>query len=130
MATKRTMRRVPEDVEEARYIHGLVKNDLGSKIIGLAQDGDLVTIHRLTGYLTTWEGVVADLSESAFARAVSDGVSVTGEESTHATNVADAGAGTNTYVPPGTVDLTPPLAPDSATEPTEGGKPPRRSAKP
>lgn len=61
MGTKRTMRRVPEDVAEAKYIHGLISADLGARIGQLAQDQKLDEIHTLTTYLQTWSGIVADL---------------------------------------------------------------------
>ena len=62
MSTKRTMRRVPEDVAEAKYIHGLITKDVEGRIAQLAQEGKHDEMQNILEWKRTWGGIVADLS--------------------------------------------------------------------
>lgn len=64
MATKRTMRRVPEDVAEATYIRDLISADVNAKAGELAAGGPDTQdkLYVLMEYKKRWGGIVSDLS--------------------------------------------------------------------
>lgn len=61
MGTKRTMRRVPEDVAEAKYIHKLMTDDVQARVVQLATDGKHDEVAQIIGWKNAWAGIVADL---------------------------------------------------------------------
>ena len=59
---KRTYRRAPGDVAEAKFIQKLIADYLAENTVKLAQDGKHAELYAVMGYDKTWSGIVADLT--------------------------------------------------------------------
>lgn len=60
---QRTYRRKPADVEEAKYIAGLINADVAANTTKLAEAGEHDKLYTLLGYQRDWNGMVKELSQ-------------------------------------------------------------------
>lgn len=62
---ERTYRRITEDIEEVRYIAGLVDANVtieAPKLSGTGDGNDLTQLRKLLEYRDKWNGILADLT--------------------------------------------------------------------
>jgi hypothetical protein len=60
--TSKTFRRVPLDVEHARFIHALITKEIEGNITELTKD--LAKLHKVLTWQNEWQAVVNDLSRA------------------------------------------------------------------